>query len=495
MSTAQLPAGTALLSVQEMAEADRQAIAGGVPGLALMEAAGAAVAAAVRRLVARPGTVAVLCGPGNNGGDGFVAARLLKDAGWDVRLALLGAADALPPDARANAERWSGTVAPLAPEILDGADIVVDALFGAGLTRPLEGTARTAVEAIGARPCVAVDVPSGVDGNTGAVMGMAPQAAVTVTFFRKKPGHLLMPGRALCGETVVADIGIPASVLGPIAPKTAENRPGLWLADLPVPHANDHKYSRGHALVAGGAQMTGAARLAARAAQRAGAGMVTIVCPQEAVTVYKVAMESVLVHPYRDTGTFTDLLTERRVRAALLGPGAGLHGGLRERVLAAVGTGVACVLDADALSVFEDGAELLFERIGSAPCILTPHDGEFRRLFPDIEGDRLSRARAAAARSGAVVLLKGYDTVVAAPDGRAAINANAPADLATAGSGDVLSGIALGLVAQQMPPFEAAAAAAWVHGAVAADHGPGLIAEDLIAGLPRILAGLRVLRA
>jgi len=492
MSTARLANDAALLTVQEMAEADRLAVAGGIPGIDLMETAGEAVAKAVVGLRRRPGTVAVLCGPGNNGGDGFVAARLLKAGGWDVRLALLGDPDHLPPDARANAERWTGEVAALSPAVLEGVDVVVDALFGAGLTRPLEGVARTVIEAIGARRCVAVDVPSGIDGNTGAVLGAAPQATATVTFFRKKPGHLLLPGRSHCGETVVADIGIPATVLSTIAPRQAENRPALWLSDLPVPRPEDHKYSRGHALVSGGGQMTGAARLAARAAQRAGAGMVTIACPQEAVTVYKVTMESVLVHPVRDTATLATLLTERRVRGALLGPGSGLIGALRERVLAVLAAGVATVLDADALPVFESGSELLFDAI-QAPCILTPHDGEFARLFPDITGDRLACARAAAARSGAVVLVKGYDTVIAAPDGRAAINANAPADLATAGSGDVLSGIALGLMTQGMAPFEAAAAAAWIHGATASRHGPGLIAEDLIAGMPETLAGLRAL--
>jgi len=493
MTQSRLPENAVVLTVAEMAKADRLAIEGGVPGLDLMEAAGRAVARAVVGLRRRPGAVAVLCGPGNNGGDGFVAARLLHADGWNVRLGLLGDPEKLPPDAKTNAKRWSGAIEALSPAVLDGADIVIDALFGAGLARPLDGPALTTIEAIGARPCVAVDVPSGIDGNTGAVLGAAPRAAVTVTFFRKKPGHLLLPGRSRCGETVVADIGIPTTVLSTIAPRQAENRPAVWLSDLPAPRPEDHKYSRGHALVGGGGQMTGAARMAARAAQRAGAGMVTIACPQEAVTVYKVAMESVLVHPVRDTATFANLLTERRVRGVLLGPGAGLHGGLRERVLAVLGTGIATVLDADALSVFESGAELLFERI-QGPCILTPHDGEFRRLFPDIEGDRLARARAAASRSGAVVLLKGYDTVVAAPDGRAAITANAPADLATAGSGDVLSGIALGLVTQGMPPFEAAAAAAWIHGATASRHGAGLIAEDLIAGMPAVLSGLRALQ-
>ena len=276
----------ALLDVDEMARADAAAIEAGTSGAALMEAAGAAVAAQIRgRWASRP--VAILCGPGNNGGDGFVVARLLSEAGWPVTVALLGDRDALKGDARLNADRWAGDVAPLEPNVLNGADLVVDAIFGAGLARPPEGAARDVIEAIneGEAPCVAVDMPSGVHGDTGAVLGAAPKARVSVTFFRCKPGHVLLPGRDHAGEVVVADIGIPDGVLEDIDPHTFENRPPLWLARYPWPRLSDHKYSRGHALIAGGAEMTGAARLAARGAMRVGAGMVTVACHPEVLLI------------------------------------------------------------------------------------------------------------------------------------------------------------------------------------------------------------------
>ncbi len=277
-----------LLSVEQMYAADRAAMAGGISGLALMEAAGAAVAREVQRRWPS-GPVAVLCGPGNNGGDGFVAARLLAALGRDVRLALLGERDKLKGDARANADLWTGPIAPLSPAVLDGAAVVVDGLFGAGLARPVENVPRETLTAVGARqlPCLAIDVPSGVHGNSGAALGFAPQAAVTVTFFRRKTGHLLLPGRALCGEVVVADIGIAAGVLDEIAPRTWENGPSLWRSVLPAPGLTDHKYRRGLTLLNGGAEMTGAARLAARGALRVGAGLVAVASPPAAGLIYR----------------------------------------------------------------------------------------------------------------------------------------------------------------------------------------------------------------
>lgn len=483
----------ALLTIAEMARADALAIASGTSGIALMEAAGGAVASEItRRWSPRP--VAVLCGPGNNGGDGFVAARRLQEAGWPVVLGLLGARDRLAGDAALAAERWTGPVATASEAVLDGAALVVDALFGAGLARPLDGAARRLVEAIGARrlTCVAVDIPSGVHGDTGQVLGAAPRATVTVTFFRRKPGHLLLPGRALAGETVVADIGIPVSVLETIRPRMHENRPDLWLERYRWPRPEDHKYRRGHALILGGSQMTGAARLAARGARRIGAGLVTVAAPPEAVALYAADQPGLLTASLSDGGAFADLLTDERRNAVLVGPGAGTGDATRRHALAALGAGKACVLDADALTAFADRPQDLFDAIRS-PCLLTPHEGEFRRLFPDIDPElgKVDRARTAAQRSGAVLLLKGADTVIAAPDGQALINANAPPDLATAGAGDVLAGFALGLLAQGMTPFDAAAAAAWLQGAAAAAFGPGLIAEDLPDLLPTVLRRLR----
>ncbi len=482
--------GQELLSVAEMYTADRAAEEAGISGDALMEAAGRGAADAILRCFAR-GPVIVLAGPGNNGGDGFVVARRLRAAGWPVRLALLGEPDRLKGDAARNAARWEGEVEPLSPSVVDGASLAVDALFGAGLTRDLDGVAAETVSAIAARglPCVAIDVPSGVDGDTGAVRGVAAPAALTVTFFRRKPGHLLLPGRALCGDVAVVDIGTPLNVLDAIAPSTFTNDPPLWCNGLPRPETSDHKYSRGHAVVVGGAEMTGAARLAARAARRAGAGLLTIAAPVAQMPVYQADWPGTLVAAAEDGRAVAALLADPRRNAVLVGPGCGLNARTRDSALAALDGGRATVLDADALTAFAEDADTLWPRL-SGNCVLTPHDGEFSRLFPGIAGDRLSRARAASARCGAVVLLKGSDTVIAAPDGRAAINHNAPPTLATGGSGDVLAGIILGLLAQGMPAWEAACAAAWMQGASAVRFGHGLVAEDIIDGLPAVLSAL-----
>lgn len=480
---------TPLLTVAEMGRADRAAMARGVPGLSLMEAAGTAVARGVWRRW-RPRRVVVLCGPGNNGGDGFVAARLLRQRGWPVKLGLMGEPAALRGDAAAMAERWGGGIAPLDLRLLDGDPLVVDALFGSGLARPVDGIAAQLIDAINRRhlDCLAVDVPSGLNGDDGQILGAAPRCRATVTFFTAKPGHWLLPGRDLCGELDIACIGIPAVVLDEIRPQAFHNDPGLWLRQWPRPGADSHKYRRGHVLVLGG-PMTGAGRLCAEAARRIGAGLVTIACAPDDRLIYASARPGTIVTTVNDGQAYARLATEPRFAALLLGPGAGCSAATRAAVEAALATMKPCVIDADGLSAFADAPQTLFDAI-AGPCVLTPHEGEFRRLFA-LDGSKLDRARAAARQSGAVVLLKGADTVVAAPDGRACINTNAPADLATAGSGDVLSGLIAGLLAQGVPAFEAAAAACWVHGNAAARFGAGLLAEDLIDGLPAVLADLR----
>jgi hydroxyethylthiazole kinase-like uncharacterized protein yjeF len=480
----------AVLTIAQMSTADRHAA---LAGVALMARAGQAVVdEMVRRWPAGP--VCVLCGPGNNGGDGWVVAKLLAQAGWKVRLGLLGDAAALKGDAAYHAGLWPGLVEAVSPDLLEGAGLVVDALYGAGLSRRVDGVAAATLQAAAMRkvPIVAVDVPSGVAGDSGADLG-AVQAALTVTFFRKKPGHLLLPGRMLCGEVVVADIGIEASVLAEIAPSIFENGPGLWRHALPPLAAVGNKYGRGHALVCGGGVMTGAARLAARAAARAGAGLTTVAVPERAWAVYASALTSIMVKAIADETDLTALLEDARLNALLIGPGAGVTVETRVRVQALLATGRATVLDADAITVFRDDPAALFSRI-IGPCVLTPHEGEFARLFA-IDGDKVFRARQAAAISGAVIVLKGPDTVVAAPDGRAVINANAPWTLATAGSGDALAGFILGLLAQGMDVFPAACAGVWLHGAAAAEFGPGLIAEDLPEQLPAVLRGEHLRRS
>jgi hydroxyethylthiazole kinase-like uncharacterized protein yjeF len=477
-----------VLNVAQMNAADRLTMAAGTPGSLLMQRAGEAV---VRELVRRwtPRPVTVLCGPGNNGGDGFVVAFLLAQSGWTVRVALLGDINGLRGDAQHHAQRWTGSVEPLTPHVIGNAELVVDALFGSGLSRRLDAqvTDTLGCAARHGMPIIAVDVPSGVMGDSGEDLGAAA-AVCTVTFARKKPGHLLLPGRDLCGDIVVADIGIPQAVLDSLPIDTWENTPGLWREKLPRLRAGGNKYSRGHALLYGGYPMTGAARMAARAAARIGAGLTTIAVPEKAFSIYASALTSIMVQPLSQDQDFAGLLKDPRYTAFSIGPGAGLSDATRERALALLQTGRPVVLDADAISVFSSRADELFQAI-RGPCVITPHDGEFKRIF-DPSGDKLTRARRAANRSGAVVVLKGADTVIAAPDGRAIINANAPATLATAGSGDVLGGFILGLLAQGMDAFPAAAAGVWMHGASAAAFGPGLLGEDLPDLLPGVLKRL-----
>jgi NAD(P)H-hydrate epimerase len=479
----------ALLTPAQMGRADRAAHQGGIPGAALMEAAGGAVAVAIgERWPMRP--VTILCGPGNNGGDGFVVARHLQAAGWPVTVALLGPREKLSGDAARAASRWKGDLAPFAAGSLDGAGLIVDAIFGSGLSRPLDGAAALLVAAMKSRqvPICAVDVPSGLDGASGLVRGVAAPADLTVTFFRKTPGHLLYPGRALCGQVVVADIGTPVSVIDAIVPNTWENGPGLWLDGYPWPEPESYKYRRGEVLVLGGEAITGASRMTTLAASRAGAGMVTLAAPKAVWSIYAASLLNAIVHSFEGASGWEGLLEDKRRNVIAIGPGAGVGALTRQYVVAALATKRATVLDADALTSFAEAPEELFRAI-HGPCVMTPHAGEFMRLFP-VEGDKLARARAAAKQSGAVVLLKGPDTVIASPDGRAIINSNAPPQLATGGSGDVLTGFVAGLLAQGMAPFEAAAAGAWLHGAAAAQFGLGLVAQDLPDALPRVLQEL-----
>lgn len=464
---------TEILTPEEMYQADALAAAAGVATSTLMENAGRAVAEEiVRRYGARP--TLVLCGPGNNGGDGFVAARYLKAWGWPVRLALMGDAARLTGDAALMAGRWDGPVEQ--GVAIGAAELIVDALFGAGLSRNFPGEIADAVNGSGC-PVVAVDVPSGLDGVTGQPRGSAIVADVTVTFFRLKPGHLLMPGRELCGELVLADIGIPARVLEKIHPAARVNADIL----LPDPDPAGHKYGRGHAVVvSGGPLHTGASRLAARAALSSGAGLVTLSGSPQTLAVHAAQVSAIML----SDADLSTLLADRRKNAVLIGPAAGVGVETRDQVETVLMSGAATVLDADALTSFADERERLFRLIGLGEgrgVVMTPHEGEFRRIFDIGDASKLDRARKAAALSGAVIILKGADSVIAAPDGRARINVNAPPSLATAGSGDVLAGIVTGLLAQGLDPFEAACSAVWLHGDAAERHGPeGLTAESLL---------------
>lgn len=498
-----------LLTPAEMTEADRLA-ARAVPSTSLMETAGAAVArAALAHLASRPHRRAfVICGPGNNGGDGYVAARHLQDAGVAVTLAALGDPATLRGDAAGAAARWPESALPLADLALEGDGVLVDALFGAGLARDLAGEAAAAVARVAAwrrppdRTVVAVDVPSGLDGASGRVRGTAIQADETVTFFRLKPGHVLLPGRHRCGRITLVQIGIAPDVLETIAPTTRLNTPALWGRQFPVPGLGGHKYARGHALVVSGPiAQTGAARLAARGALRIGAGLVTVATPSAALPVHAAALTAIMTRIADGPDGLREVLADPRKNAVVLGPGLGVGAATRALVEVALAPGAAdaaartIILDADALTSFAETPQTLFETIGRSghAVVLTPHDGEFAKLFGrlvDVSRAKPELARDAARRSGAVVLLKGADTVVAAPDGAASIAAHDAPWLATAGSGDVLAGFVAGLAAQGVPAFAAASAAVFVHAAAARAFGPGLISEDLPEAVPGVLRDL-----
>ncbi|MGY5811591.1 NAD(P)H-hydrate dehydratase [Rhizobium sp. LEGMi198b] len=483
------PLADLLLSPEDMAAVDRAAAASGIDSYGLMERAGQAVAASTLRHFPETLRFIVLCGPGNNGGDGYVAARALRQTGVEVQLFHLGDPKTLKGDAaRAFGECPVGgeTLGRYSPR---PGDVVIDAIFGAGLSRPVPDEVAAIIAEIAEAhiPVIAVDLPSGLDGRSGQVLGAAFRAVRTVTFMTRKPGHLLIPGRDLCGVLEVFDIGIPARIVRAHANGLiAENTPAQWQADLPAAATDIHKYKRGHLVVfSGGATATGAARMSAMAGLKAGAGLVTIASPEQALMVNAGLLTAIMLHGVDDEAALRAWLTDQRLSTFVLGPGFGAGEKARQFALAVSDRHL--VLDADGITSFRDEPQRLFDAFANGPTrlVLTPHEGEFARLFPDIAADealsKVEKARAAAARAHAAIIYKGADSVIAAPDGRALINANAPSWLATAGSGDVLAGIIGGLLAQGASAFEAAAAGVWLHGLAGQRAGKGLTAEDLVA--------------
>ncbi|NNC72157.1 MAG: NAD(P)H-hydrate dehydratase [Sphingomonadaceae bacterium] len=461
--------GRSILTAAETLAAEETAMAQGVGVDELMERAGRAVADAAWRLAGKTPTL-ILCGPGNNGGDGYVAARLLAERGCEVRIASLG--DPKTDAAIAMRQRWEGTVEPIAGA--KGAPLVIDALFGTGLKRalsiPLAQMLGDHVRA--AKFSVAVDLPSGVETDSGALLSSVPDFNTTVALGALKPANRLQPAARHCGHVLVGDIGLGGtSDLAEISPPS-----------IAAPGPDDHKYTRGYVFVAEGA-MAGAASLCAHAAMRSGAGYVVMAGPERGE-----GPQALIMRQAADPKTLGKLLTDERIDVAVAGPGLGRERKARARLDAVLGSGKKLVLDADALMVLaeREGPARLKELEQTA--IVTPHEGEFARFFGDLEGSKVDRARAAAAASGSVVIYKGADTVVAAPDGRAAIAPPSPPWLASAGTGDVLAGVAAARYAQLDDAFEAACEAVWLHGEAAHRTGPFLIADDLIAALPATLA-------
>ncbi|MGC1302738.1 MAG: NAD(P)H-hydrate dehydratase, partial [Caulobacteraceae bacterium] len=422
---------------------------------------------------------------------GFAAARLLAESGRSVQVAASGDIARMKGAAGEAARAWSSPVARLSEVALDDVGVVVDALFGAGLKRPLSAQPLAILKQIEARglPLVAIDLPSGLSGDAAEPLGYAPRTALTVTFHRKKLAHVLDPGKGYCGEVRVCDIGLAAPARS--AARLNENGPSLWLERFPWPRSSTHKAERGRMMVVSGhAWNTGAARLAARGGLRIGAGLITILSPLDALMSNAAHLEAVMLKPFESDAELHQIADDADV--AVIGPAAGITPETRLNFMALARTGAALVVDADVFSVFRDAPDDLFAAL-DRDDVLTPHPGEFERIFPGLlrkSANRVEAARRAAEIAGAVVLLKGDDTVIAAPNGRAVVNTNAAPWLATAGSGDVLAGLVAGLIAQGMDSFEAACAAAWIHAEAGRTFGPGLISEDLPGRIPGVLAEL-----
>lgn len=446
--------GTELLTSEQMQQVDKTCA---IPIEQLIENAGRAVAEEIVRRYGARKTV-VLCGPGNKGRDGKVAARYLKTWGWPVSIS----------------------------NKLDGVELIIDALYGTGLKSDFIQSLADQINNAGV-PIISIDVPSGLDGASGAPRGASVKADLTITFFRKKPGHLLLPGRNLCGEIIVRDIGLRSSALDILDIQLWENT----TPNLPEPLAGGHKFNRGHAvIVSGNAMQTGASRLAAMAALKIGAGLVTIAGEATALAVHANHVTAVMLVETKTVKDLSNLLSDKRKNAVCIGPAAGVGEATKRAAQVVLESGSNAVLDADALTSCANEPEQLFEwirKITVRAVVLTPHEGEFEKLFGSLSGSKLERARKAAKQSGAIIILKGADTVIAHPNGRAKINANAPPSLATAGSGDVLAGLVTGLLAQGMTGFAAACAGVWLHGEAANRISSNLFtAEDLVEKLGHI---------
>jgi NAD(P)H-hydrate epimerase len=483
-----------VVSSAEMRAAEQAYFAGGNDSYALMRRAGAAVADAIMNAhVPDVGKVLILCGPGNNGGDGFVVGELLRQARYDVHVASMRSLEHYHGDAAKAAQGWGqgGSVLPFEPAAFPKPAVIVDALFGIGLDRKLDEKVGGVIDWVNRSGAViwAVDIPSGISADDGRILGSAIRASHTVTFGWAKAGHLLLPGRAYCGALSVAPIGLDRAVLP--EGRAFRNDPSLWGNALRRPGPLDHKYSRGHALVIGSSEMPGAGRLAALAARRIGAGMLSVAAPAETLALYMADQPGIIARPAARTEDLVEILMDRRISAVLVGSGLVPNAAAREAVITALSAGRPSVVDGGGLTAFADRPEVLFT-LGRPDVVLTPHEGEFSRLFPDLgpELGKLERSRRAAVRAKSVIVMKGSDTVIAAPDGRVVINDVSSPYLATAGSGDVLAGLTVGLVAQGMIAYFAAAAAVWFHGKAGIARGPGLIAEDLPGAIPDLLAGL-----
>jgi hydroxyethylthiazole kinase-like uncharacterized protein yjeF len=476
-----------ILSSTQMSKADSETIKSGIQGLFLMENAGKSVSDFIKSKYNKQKTL-VLCGPGNNGGDGFVVARHLKESGWDVKISSLIDKNSYKNDALVMAKRWNDFIIPFEEISVGDYSLIIDAIFGIGLSKEISGTIASVINEVNNKniDTISIDIPSGIDSNNGAILGTAFKSKYTITFARKKIGHTIYPGKDNCGEVIISDIGIKDNF---IKSNIFENTPELWINDFPFPKPQQHKYDRGHSIIVGGnVESAGAATLSAISALKTGSGLVTVACPPSALLVYASKLTAVMNKPIDSVNSFSSFIDDKRVTSVLIGPGNGVTKTTKEYVLEALKLKKNCVFDADALNVFQDKPEELFKSIYS-DVILTPHEGEFHRLFA-LEGNKIDRAIQAAKISNCIIVLKGSDTIIAAPNGKVAVNTNAPASLATAGSGDCLAGIITALLANKVDAFKAACIGVWLHSESANLAGPGMTAEDILENIHIALQGL-----
>jgi len=484
-----------ILTNEEMAEADQMTIASGVPSIELMENAGKAVFNNIP--IKNIDRVLLLIGPGNNGGDGFVVARLLIEIGISVDIFFYNNGK-ISNDCKINKDKIDSQSFISEIRNYSSYSYVIDALFGTGFTRKIPSQLEKIFSIVKKNkiPVYAIDIPSGINGNSSIVNGDCLECVKTITFFNKKKCHYLYPGKNFCGEVIVEDIGIKTDVFKEMMPKIRNNNPELWIKEFPFPSSFDHKYSRGLLIInCGPIYKTGAARLAGRSAMRVGAGAVKLICDDEAAKVLEPQISVELISVVKEKNEIQQIFKDRKVSSILVGPGNGVNDETKSRTLLALAFVKHVVIDADAITCFEKNPKELF--VDTYPhTILTPHEGEFRRLFGDeiasIE-DKVVKTVEASKLAGSIVVLKGADTIIANPEGQAVINSSEAPYLATAGSGDVLAGIIASLVGDnKMSAFNAACAGTWIHSKLGELIGAGLIAEDLIDNIPLIIKKLQI---
>lgn len=482
-----------IITTATMRAAEQVALDSGISMRQLMENAGRAVAEEVIRHYA-PRLTLIVCGPGNNGGDGFVVAKYLREEGWPVRvMSVVRSLDEYKGAAAEAAQEYPGEIDGLSPYGLENVELVVDALFGTGLSQPINGEIKALIDILNDidAPKISVDMPSGIASDSGKVLGAAVEADLTVTFGRARTGHFLVPGCLNSGKVVVADIGIPEKLF--LGDRIMANRPSRWMHHLQEPLASDNKFARGACLILGSGQMTGAVKLATHASRRAGAGLSIVACPTVSYPIYATTAMGEVVLPVDTHTQLKDIFEKRQVKSVLIGPGSPPDENTQGSVLRLLEDKIPLVIDGGAISAFEGNSRRLLDALHDQ-VIITPHEGEFSRLFPEFEDGplgKISRVRKASEIAGCTIVMKGYDTVIADQEGSCVVNNNAPATLATAGAGDVLAGIIVGLRAHVPSAYIAAQIGVWIHGEAAQPLGEGLIAEDLISAIPRVWELLR----